>query len=261
MTLRRRWSQAATVAAVLALASCSGGSSGAPDGIAANLSADTLASEVSSATSQATSTHIDAEVSYLGTTMTMSGDLAATAARDDFQALVSMNVPGEPTLTVRVVDNVVYLAGAGFATDSAKPWASIDLDDSSNPLGSFYEQLVTNANPAEAARMFEAVTELDNHGTDDVGGVAATHYTVRVDLAKALELVGLSGELGQAPAALGADLPDQITYDVWLETSSALMLRLTMELPGMEMDLRFSDWGEPVAVRAPPAGQVTPFSF
>lgn len=258
MKLRRLLAGAATGFVLLTATACGGSSA---EGIAADLGTDNFASEVSAATETEQSTHVEATLTFKGQTMSMTGDVAASAKLQDLAAQLSMKTAGKGTFEVRIVDGVLYIKGQGVSSDPAKPWLEFDMSDPSNPLAGFYEQIVANVNPAQSAKMFEAVTELDNKGTEQVDGVDATRYEVTVDMEKALELSGVADSLGVDPRQLGSQIPGDVTYDVWLETDTALMVRMAMEVQGMQLDLHFSDWGKPVSVEAPPSDQVVEFDL
>jgi hypothetical protein len=258
MRLRRLLSGAATSALLLTAAAGCGGSA---EGIAANLTADDFAAEVAAATRTEQSAHVEATLGFRGETMTMTGDVSTSRRIEGLAARIMVEVPDQGTFELRIVDGVLYLKGDGLSSDPAKPWLELDMTDPSNPLAAFYEQIVANANPAQSARMFEAVTELDNKGEEVVDGVDATHYEVTVDLVKALELSGVADGLGLDGDQVRDQIPDTVMYDVWLETETALMVRLTMQLRGLEMDVHFSDWGTEFSVERPPADQVSEFDL
>jgi hypothetical protein len=250
----RRLLAGALAGAVLATGAACG--AGTTEGMAANLTSADFADEVATATESESSAHLEATLSFRGETMTMSGDLASAPRLEELQAQLDIEVPGQGPLDLRIVDGILYLKAPGLSTEPGKSWVEVDLTDDSNPLAGFYKQIVANTNPAQSAKAFEAVTDLENRGQETVDGVEATRYEVTVDLAKAVELSGAA-----AGEKVLDELPVEVTYDVWLETDTALMVRLALELQGMEMDLHFSDWGEPVTVAAPPAGQVAELDF
>ena len=258
MLLRRFLAGAAAGAALLTTVGCSGGPA---EGVAADLSRDNFAAELSDATTQQQSTHLEGEVSFQGQTMTMSGDL--TTARDlaDVEAQLEMQVPAQGPLEMRIVDSVFYMRGAGLSTESGKPWARIDMSDPSNPLAGFYTQFMSYTNPVDQTEMFRALTDLENKGEEFVDGVDTTHYEVTVDLRKALKETGLYDDLGAKAAGMASELPEDVTYDVWVATDTALVVRMSVDLAGAALDLHFSHWGEDVSVEAPPASQVSDLDF
>jgi hypothetical protein len=257
--LMRRLLAGGVAGAVLVTGAACGGDP--TEGVAANLTRADFADEVATATESERSAHLEATLSFRGETMTMSGDIASAPRLEELRAQLDIEVPGQGPLDLRIVEGILYLKARGLSTEPGKSWVEVDLTDDSNPLAGFYRQIVANTNPAQSAKAFEAVTELENRGEETVDGVEAIRYEVTVDLAKAVDLSGAAGAGGADSEKLLDELPAEVTYDVWLETDTALMVRLALELQGMEMDMHFSAWGEPVAVAPPPAGQVAELDF
>ncbi len=110
------------------------------------------------------------------------------------------------------------------------------------------------------ARAFRAITQLDRVGTESVDGVDTTHYVVTVDTMKALRLLGLEDLAGVNIDDLRTSLPKTFDYDAWLDDSGR-PVRLKARYAGACIDVHLSQWGEPVSVSAPPASQVSQFSF
>lgn len=258
MKLRRLLAGLGAGAALLVAAGCSGGTA---EGIAADLGKDNFAAELSDATAQQRSAHIDGSISFQGQTMTMVGDVETAEELADVQAQMTMQIPDQGALELRIVDGDFYMRGEGIPTEPGKPWGRIDLSDPTNPLAGFYKQLMSYTNPAEQVEMFRAVTDLENKGQESVDGVDATHYEVNVDLRKALRLSGLYEDLGPKAGAIASELPDEVTYDVWVATDTALMVRMSLDMAGVDIDLHFSDWGQDVSVETPPASEVADFDF
>ncbi|MDX6327283.1 MAG: lipoprotein LprG, partial [Nocardioidaceae bacterium] len=93
-----------------------------------------------------------------------------------------------------------------------------------------------------------AVVGVDDLGSANLAGTSTTHYRVRLDPAKAVQV-------------LGADVPRTRTsagktaVDVWLDGSDRIR-RISGDLHGTHVDVELSSWGEPVSIEAPPAGDV-----
>lgn len=260
MKLRRVWVGVVSGALMVTAAACGGGTA---EGVAANLTKSDFAAELSAATAQQKSVHLEATVSFQGQEMTLSGDIAGAPTKQlaDLEAQVAMQVAGQPALEMRIVDGTVYLRSDNLPTESGKPWGRVDVSDPTSPMAGLYKQLMTYTNPADHVEMFRAVTSLENKGQDSVDGVATTHYLVTVDLGKALKLTGLYEDMGPKADGIVSALPDDVSYDVWVATDTALMVRLSLDLLGADVDVHFSDWGQQVSVEAPPASQVSDLDF
>jgi hypothetical protein len=273
MRFRRFTAAAATVVAAFALTACGGddggstggtvdggGSSGGTAAVGASLTKANFSEEVSQATSDANSVHMEGDVSAQGQSFTMSGDVEVSKGNlEDTSMSMTMEGAGQE-MEMLLVDGVMYMKADRISKDPSKPWVSIDLTDPSNPFGSMYKQLMANADPSQLAKSFEALTEVKKVGEEDVDGVEATHYTVTVDVKEAVKAMGLTDSLGPDAESMLQSLPKSTAYEVWV-TDDALPARMSMNMMGTDMDLRFSDWGEDVSVEAPPSGEVSEFSL
>jgi hypothetical protein len=150
---------------------------------------------------------------------------------------------------------VVYLdaSALGGLLPRDANWVSIDLGVVAEEGGQALDDLQSEfgIDPAEIARTLldpESATEV---GVDTIDGVEAKHYEVTVDLAAAL------GAVPQAqldPAIADIDLPDIVTYDVWVTADNQLR-RVSFELDvagqsiGMQLDMTASN--EPLDVEVP----------
>jgi hypothetical protein len=109
-------------------------------------------------------------------------------------------------------------------------------------------------------------------GTEEVRGVATTHYQATVDLAQALEEAPESARAaieqmgGAAEGLQGAE----IVVDIWID-ADGLPRRQSMDMGGMfgalgvgtgsaTMTVEYFDFGEPVDIEIPSPDDVTPFT-
>ena len=165
--------------------------------------------------------------------------------------LAAMYKPKKVTpAEIRYVDGVFYMS-MGQLT-SGKFW-KLDPADPASPLGDLGSMLDQMDPTAMMKKLEPAIDEVTYEGAEDVDGRSLDHYELTVD----------GAELGKAtevpPAAMG-QLPDSITYDLWLDEEHR-MAQATMELPvqGMttNLDMTVEDWDKDVSIEAPPADQVT----
>jgi hypothetical protein len=87
--------------------------------------------------------------------------------------------------------------------------------------------------------------------------VRAHHYTVTINTARAL---------AANPAFKGQDLsklgmPKTLHTDVWLDSDNRPVKMTVVIGTLLSLEVHVSKYGEPVAVHAPPAGQVGTFSL
>lgn len=258
ITSKRSWLAAAAVVSLIGLSGC-GSATDVSKSQSEHLTKVDFASAMSKSTSTARSVHMTIDVSAMGHSFTMNGDVSMNGASDSGTVAdtlrqsamsMTMDIPGTGTVEMRLVDGVMYMNAGALDTggDSAKPWVKVDLTDPSNPFGSMLDQ-VGSMSPSQLTKMFRSISTLKNLGADSVDGVPATHYTVSVDTAKVAGLMGLSGASGLS------SLPKSLTYNVWIDNLSR-PIKMSATFSGVSMEMRFSKWNEPVHVVAPPASQV-----
>jgi hypothetical protein len=143
-----------------------------------------------------------------------------------------------------------------------KHWVELDLSKLGQAAGLDLGKLVSGGQlqPGDLLSMLtsEGAT-IRNLGPATVDGVAATHYSVKIDTAKALEAKGLTSPLIAAIAVTVPTVPE----DVWIG-KDGLVRRIHVALGlaqsgrqarvGMTMDLY--DYGADVAIEAPPSSDV-----
>jgi len=126
---------------------------------------------------------------------------------------------------------------------------SYDLSDSANlPPG--MQGLQQQMDPLASFDGFErAITSVTYEGSDDVGGEALDRYDAVLDPSKVGSLQGMPAQ---------GDLPEQLRYDLWVDDRFRAR-RMSMTIDGqtpVSMDVELSEWGKPVDIEAPPAGEV-----
>ena len=178
--------------------------------------------------------------------MLMTGPVETSAEGDttygpdgsEMQLTMEMaNMPGGMEMVL--VDDRAYLSIPG-----ATPRGKFFEVDKGNPM---FSALDDGLSPTDSFAAFEAGLEkVDERGTEEIAGEQTTRYRLHVDAERALDATG-------QPAVPG--LPDTLTYDVWLDSEDR-MRRLVYELGGTRLTMDMSDWGEPVTIDAPDAGDI-----
>ncbi len=132
------------------------------------------------------------------------------------------------------------------------------------------------ATPADLLSLISgAATSRKNLGTATIGGVRTTHYHLTVDLARAISRArpAAAGRLRGLAALLSTA---SVPADVWVD-GTGLVRRIQVKLAGLPVKpgrpasaggsrfsvtetVSYSDFGVPVRVTAPPAGQVVDIS-
>ncbi|HYF71820.1 MAG TPA: LppX_LprAFG lipoprotein [Nocardioides sp.] len=182
--------------------------------------------------------------------MTAEGDVDYTAEPVAMAMTMSMPMMGGSPADIRFVDGIFYMS-LGQMTDG-KFW-KLDPSDSSSPLGDLGSMLDGLDPRATMERVEPAIDTVTYDGEEDVDGRTLDRYELTVDTAALAEAM-------DAPAAAMAQLPDTVSYDLWLDEEHR-MAQTTMELPiqgsTAVVEMSMDDWGKDVSIEAPAADQIT----
>ena len=204
-----------------------------------------------------------AEVTVSGAVDNESNVVSVTTDLSSLLALGDMPIPfggGPMTVLVDASTGVLYLdasALGGFLPDSAG-WVSIDLgalaEQSGRALDDLQDEFVLD--PTDIARALLDTEDAVEVGVDTIDGVEVRHYEVSVDIAAALAAVPRA-ELD--PVIGDVELPDTITYDVWITADNQLRrvsfgTEIVGQTIGMQLDMTTSD--EPLGIELPADGDV-----
>jgi hypothetical protein len=234
-------------AAALALAFTAGcGGSGGTATESSDLTKANFASEVSKAQVDAQTAHLEAKLDASGQKLSMSGDMDMTKNDVAFDLSLTGGPLGGGAQFI-LVDKVIYLKMAQLTKDK---FVKIDIGKSNDPAAKMFEQMLGQLDPSKTFKAFDAVTQLQEKGTQEIDGVETTQYAVTVDTQRALKAQGMASQVPQG------QMPKTIVYDVWVDGDN-LVRKLRMNVQGNAVDMTLSQWGEPVDISAPPAGQTT----
>ena len=104
--------------------------------------------------------------------------------------------------------------------------------------------------------LLRANGSVETVGKETVDGVSTTHYRATIDLAKAAANFGSTGQEALSHL-LAHGAPSSIPVDVWIG-DDGLVHKLTIDQSAdgghVGLTLEISDYGTPVTVTAPPAG-------
>ncbi|MEV4055635.1 hypothetical protein AB0J55_30900 [Amycolatopsis sp. NPDC049688] len=165
---------------------------------------------------------------------------------------------GEP-MELRAVGGKLYAKvpeGSRDEVGAGKPWivvAAAGTDPFSQVLGGNLTQLTTQNDPAHTLGEIRTAGTIVAAERGQLNGVPAEHYRVDLDLAR----LGPDLPAGLPPDAAAGKFP----VELWLDDAHRplqIVLDLSPILPGAEARIttRYSDWGTPVDVQPPPAGEV-----
>ena len=199
-----------------------------------------------------TTAHLTLTVSAGSTgTMKAEGDVDYTSSPPSMAMTMTLPSAAGGDMDVRMVDGLMYMS-LGQMTQG-KFW-KIDPSDPNGPMGALgMDKLMDQMDPAKALQaMGDGISEVEYAGDED----DLHHYTLTVDMKKMLSSMG-SG----LPQQAQGQLPDSVTYDLWLDDEKRFSKMEMDDLPtGAEtgsMEMTVSDWGKDVDIEAPPSSQVT----
>ncbi|MEV1291381.1 hypothetical protein [Pseudonocardia sp. NPDC049635] len=141
---------------------------------------------------------------------------------------------------------------AGWAESGIDPIAPEDIADATVAAN-----IAAGADPlAATARYPDAVLVADARDTD-VDGIPVVHYTLVVDLVRAIAVETEPARLEALTAQQRAGIT-RISSEIWLDADRRpVRARLRQQLPGvgaLDLLLRYRDWGSPVTIEPPVRG-------
>jgi hypothetical protein len=183
---------------------------------------------------------------------------------------MNMAVLGQD-MEVRFVDKTVYIklpAAATAQLSGGKPWGRVAAGNPmAQALGATTQQAQQN-DPSKILDQIQQAGTITRSEQTTLDGQPTSHYWVDIDFAKAAASFGanaglpadqlqkLAGQIKTIPVQLWLNsdsLPVQITEDL---TAISQAAGAPASAQPVNLTLRYSDWGTPVDVQAPPADQV-----
>lgn len=194
--------------------------------------ADALAATVTAQTARKNTAHVAFELDK----GTAGEGVYRTAPQ--FAADFTVTMPDGPAHLI-LVDKAIYLQR------QAKPWVRV-TEGSADLAGAMTAQADIGR---QLARMKAAGT-ITSTASEEVDGRPTTRYSIDVDVDKLAE-----AERDSVVQASLRELRKQgvtrIPYRLWLDGEN-LPVKIVIELPGQTSTVRYTRWGEPVEVVAPP---------
>lgn len=172
-------------------------------------------------------------------------------------------------LRMMLVDNTVYMKMAMLSQMAgSKPWIKMSLDEISKKSGVNMQDImgqVEQNNPVTNTKLLTSSKDVEQVGKENLDGVQTTHYKGTYNVKDGL--ANLSGKEREAVQKSMLAGTGKMRFELWVDDQQIphkLVLRGTGKARDvgtgkMVTTMRFSDFGEPVNIAAPPAGQVTDF--
>ncbi|GAB3277506.1 lipoprotein [Actinocorallia lasiicapitis] len=150
-------------------------------------------------------------------------------------------------------------------TGGTKPWIKVDLGTVGSAVGFNPQDIlkqVTQANPADLAKIVSQSTDVAKVGEEKIDGVQTTHYKGTVDVQKALKELAPDLKVKAEELAKGAE---SLSFDYWLD-GDQLPRKVTAHATSTEnksydVTVVFRDYNTKVSVAAPPADQTSDFKL
>ena len=214
-----------------------------------------------------------ADAQHVAFSMTMSvmwQDIVVDAEADVPSGLTRMTMDfGDALGTEGVIDiisdsnaRVVYFSSDLFSTlglEVDTEWIKLDeafMQENGGTDASIFET-ANIGNPLDAGELFANAKSVTDLGYDEVDGVRVKHFEVVVDAAAALDV---SPQLQQQFDELSGELPDVLTYDVYVDEQNQIR-RTTNELEAggskLTTDIVIKQVTEPIVIEVPAAEDVT----
>jgi hypothetical protein len=182
---------------------------------------------------------------------------------------MAMRIPGatsEIAMQERMVGTVLYMRAPALTSriPGGRPWLKLDLGALGRQQGVDLGALMnaSNNDPSQFLGYLRGITNgVQQAGPATVDGVATTHYRASIDVRKAAAHFppNLRRQYMRIVDQMGTS---SLPVEVWVGRDGLLRQeRLHMDMPSvggsMTILMRLSDFGVPVHVTAPPAGETT----
>ena len=171
-------------------------------------------------------------------------------------------VDGSIEMIADTNEKVIYLKSS-FLEESGLPidteWVKMDekfLQDQAGGGESVFDS-ANLGNPMDAGAIFETAKSVTEIGFDEVDGVKVKHFEVVVDT---LEAMKVSPQLQQQFEELDADIPEELTYDVYVDEQNQIR-RTTIEMSvagqKVAVDIVIKPSSGPIVIEVPTQADVT----
>lgn len=207
-------------------------------------------SAITAAQAKARTSHVSMDLGMGGQNIKAEGDvkIGADPASTAMTMKMDMASAGAGNIEMRLVDQVFYL---NFGPMTQNKFAKIDLNDSSNPIGKQYGNLLDQMDPAKQMQQFDkALTSFKKKGDPEkIDGVDAQPYELVLDTSK---IAGMAELTGNAKASV----PKTLTYTMYVGPDD-LPRRIVTDVAGSKISVDYSQWGEPVEIKKPAAAEIS----
>jgi hypothetical protein len=117
----------------------------------------------------------------------------------------------------------------------------------------------SQGNPADMLQALKAVGSSRKVGSENLNGVATTHYRATIDPKKALDRIPDKQSAGALEQMLSSSGLSAIPIDVWIDSAGRVRresMKFSANGTSMDMTISFTRFGVPVDTTPPPDDQV-----
>jgi hypothetical protein len=246
----------AVVGVAVALLAPSGGGVLDPVAQAANVTADAGTAEFG----------IAGNVTAAGQSIPLNGNGAVDMRNQRMRMSMSFPIPGLGSVqTDALYDGDALYMHLPEALVSriplGKAWMKFDLAALAKSSGVDLKQLTqaNQGNPADMLQALKGVGSSRKLGTENIRGVATTHYRATIDPKKALDRIPDKQSAAALKQMLSTSGLRSLPIDVWIDRAGRVRresMKFSANGTSMDMTVEFTRFGVPVDTSPPPADQV-----
>jgi hypothetical protein len=184
-----------------------------------------------------------------GQQITADGSLDMTGSSPAMKMSMDLTGMGTP-IEMILLGGTMYIA----MPDGNGTFMKMDLTDPNGPMGSMGDTL-SGIDPKSLMDQLspDVFKKVVYDGTETVRGQQLKRYTVTLDAAAVPMLKGM-------PSSSTASLPKTMTYDLWLDDQGRMAKFKMLMKKVLSMTMTYSDFGAPVAIKAPDPSKVQSMS-
>lgn len=171
---------------------------------------------------------------------TAQGQMSYGDGAPEMALTMDLGQAGLGTMEMRLVGGKVYMNIPG-ATPVGK---FFEISGKAAGMGDLVDEFANMTPNASIELMAQALERMVVVGEEMIGSEETTRYRLTVNTAESQALLGQTETQG-LPA-----LPETIDYDMWVDGDD-LIRRISMSIEGVGVQLDYTDWGQPVDIKAP----------
>jgi hypothetical protein len=209
---------------------------------------------------------IAGNVTAAGQSIPVNGNGAIDMRNQRLRMSMSFPVPGFGSMTTDALmdGQSIYMhmpEALASRIPLGKSWMKIDLGALAKSNGVDLNGLSqpSQGNPADMLQALKAVGSSRKLGSEDLSGVATTHYRATIDPKKALDRIPDKQSAGALEQMLSSSGLSAIPIDVWIDRAGRVRresMKFSANGTSMDMTISFTRFGVPVDTTPPPDDQV-----